>query len=503
MSDESEDAGDSSIWRDPCPCALVAHEDCLLDWIADLEAPKNARSRGIGPPKIECPQCKAEIQLSRPRDYIVEAVNALQRLGNSAVVPISGLALTSGMHHLSQAIGMHTIYAIFGAEDGRRLLQPLYDMARHSYLEVDARNPGQAMDLISNLFLERLRHWRLLIGLPTITPILVLSRTSFADSVLPVLPVVFFATQATSPDHHWDLTTWPPSASFAFAVLPYVRSLYNAYYKKVWAEKEKQWLVAVKPRVSQQNEEDAAGNNGQNPAEVPAEGENIFEVHIDHNVWDDGDWAEEEEEQLVQQAADRQPAALRQDDFPEVPENIGHDRPQEQREELQRHLPGAGGFPRAPNNEAAPAPVILDHRRPNAGAAPAPNQPADQNGVPNGIVGERRLSLSINNVAQTVLGALFFPTIAGISGEALKLVLPYTWVTEPAISHVSHRPVWAKGFLQKKWARSLVGGCLFVVGKDALLLYVRWKMAQMHKRRRVVDVDIPKGRGSSRTSSEA
>ena len=71
FSDESEDTPMSSEWRSPCPCALTAHEACLLDWIADVEAPNRARGR---PSKIECPQCKSEIIVARPKSYVIEAV---------------------------------------------------------------------------------------------------------------------------------------------------------------------------------------------------------------------------------------------------------------------------------------------------------------------------------------------------------------------------------------------------------------------------------------------
>ncbi|KAI5360881.1 putative Zinc finger, RING-CH-type, Zinc finger, RING/FYVE/PHD-type, FANCL domain-containing protein [Septoria linicola] len=516
MSDESEDTPETSQWRDPCPCALVAHEDCLLDWIADIEASKDARNRGLTAPRIECPQCKAEIQLSRPRDYLVEAVKGLDRLGNRAVIPVSGLALTSAMVQLSQTVGVHTIYALFGAEDGDRLLEPFWRITTQPYIEVYAGEPDKVWELLSHTLLDRLSHWRLIVGLPLIAPVLVLSRTSLADSVLPVLPIVFFATQAHSPGQALEFGTWPPSASFAYAVLPYVRGLYNAYYKRVWSERERQWLEAVKPRVSQQNEEDAARDNGQHPAENPGGGENIFEVRIDHDVWGD-DW-EEEEERLVQQAADRQPEA--QPDAPrpheaQLPEAGGADQHnvelRGQEDAPQRLLPEVGGFPR---NEAAPAPVIRDGRvarQPGqqrddgqqAGAA-APQNAANVQNV------ERRLSFSPTGIAETFLGALFFPTIAGLSGEALKLILPYTWTNEPSVitstskamfgqSVTTSRYAWTRGFFQKKWARSLVGGCLFVVCKDAIMLYVRWKAAQLHKRRRVVDVDRRKGRGSFRS----
>jgi hypothetical protein len=44
-----------------------------------------------------------------------------------------------------------------------------------------------------------------------------------------------------------------------------------------------------------------------------------------------------------------------------------------------------------------------------------------------------------------------------------------------------------KGILKEKWGRSLVGGCLFVVLKDAVVLYCKWKKARDFGKRRVRD----------------
>lgn len=40
FNDETEDDDTTSEWRSPCTCSLVAHEKCLLDWIADMEVSK-------------------------------------------------------------------------------------------------------------------------------------------------------------------------------------------------------------------------------------------------------------------------------------------------------------------------------------------------------------------------------------------------------------------------------------------------------------------------------
>lgn len=38
--DASEDEGPTE-WRHPCSCTLTAHNECLLEWVASEEAPKN------------------------------------------------------------------------------------------------------------------------------------------------------------------------------------------------------------------------------------------------------------------------------------------------------------------------------------------------------------------------------------------------------------------------------------------------------------------------------
>lgn len=91
FADETEDTPTSSEWRSPCPCALTAHESCLLDWVADLENPNNRKSSG--PPKIECPQCKAKITIARPRSFVVEGVRAVQRATARFVLPFTFVTL--------------------------------------------------------------------------------------------------------------------------------------------------------------------------------------------------------------------------------------------------------------------------------------------------------------------------------------------------------------------------------------------------------------------------
>ena len=515
FSDETEDTIETSAWRSPCPCALVAHEDCLLDWIADMESP-SSQKRTIGAPQLQCPQCKSEIHLARPRDVLVDAVRTTERLSAKLVTPA---ALTVALSTVVQACtlhGVHSIFMIFGQEDGWRILEPLLGPERWS-------KPWDPRALV----VDALRHWRLNLGLPLITPMLVLSRTHFADSVLPVLPIIFFATQADS-DQPLSLGHWPPSASMTIAVLPYLRGLYNAYYQRVWAAHEKRWLKDIQPRQSQAagtNEDgdnaarDEAGDEGDAVAE---DEQGIFELRMDANIWD-WEGADVEEQNLPMQergraqqerdGAEEEAEVIRQDMFangavPGLAEG-GEQEGDERGVGAEEQAPALQAPPLADNEPGvAEAPDVLrqlaqpeeprqqqqEQARPQPQPQPQP-QPAD-----------RRISFTTTGLAQKVLGAILFPTIASLTGEALRLILPLSWTTAAIASRSSSSSFWrfgtggsglrsrTTGLLQERWGRSVVGGCLFVVVKDAVMLYVRWKMAQQHRRRRVLDYDRSKGR---------
>jgi len=475
FSDSTEDTPESSPWRDPCPCALQAHEECLLDWIADIEAPKSPRQRGaVTAPKIECPQCKAEIKLERPRNYLVDTVNMLERLADKASFPGVMMVLGGVLWTSSTAWGVHSVYAVFGPHDGYRILGPWASAFTRPPVDVFVGTPVDTTKQILNVIRHSFRHWRVHLGLPLISPLLILSRTHLADSYLPMVPIVFFASQAHSPRGTLNFRTWPPSASFAFAVLPYVRSLYNFYYEKVWAEKAKQWLREVQPRAggdlgANARAQDAGINAGDAAVAPPAGDGNIFEVRIDGGIFED--WVEEEN--MAAQA----PVEGREEDPGAPGPDVQANRPE-------------------PQIAAAPPPV----EGPAAGLQPG--QPLQGAAVENAADnvgdmarGERRLSFSPTAVIETVLGALLFPTVAGCAGEILKLILPRSWTTVPVpsarfASRLLPRfesKLAPRGILSHQWARSIVGGCLFVICKDALMLYVRWKVAQMHRHRKVMD----------------
>ena len=463
-NDETEDDETTSEWRSPCTCSLVAHEKCLLDWIADMEAPSSRRRAGTRAAKVLCPQCKSEIKIARPRSYVVDAVRAGERLTGTLLLPGFALVTGTALYSTLTLAGTHTIYQVFGTEDALQILAPLYEAP-------DMRIASPVMRLFGHLQ----QHWRLDFGLPLIPTVLVASRTTFADSFLPFLPLIFFVSSGQPGDEMLQLQ-WPPSAAFSFAALPYLRGFYNAFYDRVCLPREQRWLKEIQPRAGTEDAADAQiddehlhhdHDHHHDHGDEVVDG---VEIEVDFDIfadWNNGG------------AADNHDA----EDNPPVPIARGPARPID-----------------APPMDDDEMPALIEVAAQDAAPAPnIPNQPAQPR---QRVRRERNIAFSTTSLADTILGALIFPSIAAAMGEILKHSLPASWVTPPTGAPATSwlggwiatggkvgtkgRPT---GFLQTRWGRSLVGGCLFVGLKDAVLLYVRWKMAQNHRRRRILDHD--------------
>lgn len=90
---DAEEEAPKSDWKSPCRCTLIAHESCLLEWIADLQRSENNNSGG----KIACPQCKTQIRLKQKRSMVLEVVEGAGRAVGKAVpvLILAGLLLLS------------------------------------------------------------------------------------------------------------------------------------------------------------------------------------------------------------------------------------------------------------------------------------------------------------------------------------------------------------------------------------------------------------------------
>ncbi|KAE8353316.1 hypothetical protein BDV28DRAFT_109634 [Aspergillus coremiiformis] len=387
-TDETEDSPLNAEWRSPCPCALTAHEACLLDWLADLENPRSRRRNGHSA-KMVCPQCKSEIVVSRPRSYIVDVVRMLERVAGRLVLPGMVFTLAGTVWAGCCAHGVYSMYFVFGSEEARQILEESADASWNSGLNL---------------------------GLPLIPLVLIFSRTRYAEGLLPAIPVLFFATH--NPGQDLDLDLWPPSAAMTFAALPYVKSFYGTVYERIFGKMERRWIAEVQPRQSDINEfDDNAPPEHPEPEPIRDDGNGHILMEIDL--------------------------------------------------ELQM---GMGD-----NNGAIADAVGGDQNQ------------GGENGQALGLGRRDELIHQTSNLADIVLGALAFPAVSASMGGLLKYVLPKSWTAAPSALARS-RP----GLLQTRWGRSVVGGCVFVLLKDALVLYCRWKLAQTHRRRKVLNYDKAK-----------
>lgn len=321
--------------------------------------------------------------------------------------------------------GFSTIYLLFGSEDAERLL-----------------GIDNAVGINSK--------WAL--GLPFIPLVLIAARTRYADNLLPILPIFYFAS--TGPQRDGPL--WPPSASMTVAILPYIRAAYNEFYDRVCAPREKAWIKQIQPRAGDHGEDEEHEQNQEQANEF----EDGMDIGLDLQV----EIVEEGEGHEDGQAAGNAPEEQGQ-------ANQGQDQNQN------RNQPVEVNQPHVPNLHQR----LHQHHQ---------HQHQDQN--QNGVQG-----LVLNNffsLPQTIMGALVLPSISAAMGALLQVALPRSWTTPPG-----RWDRYPAGFLQSRFGRSIVGGCLFVVLKDTLMLYSRYRLAQDHKKRRVVDYDAKREKKAGAT----
>ncbi|KAK5208894.1 hypothetical protein LTR20_010685 [Exophiala xenobiotica] len=230
MSDASEDdPNNPPIWRSPCKCSLTAHESCLLDWVADLEHTKNNSKRKK--PQIQCPQCKSEIKISRPRSYVVDGYRTIDRAMGRMVLPGLGVAALGTFYAGAWIHGFQSVYVVFGPEDAAQIF---YRASRKPWIFAYAFIPIN----------------------------LIFARTHYAEFILPGGTLFLLSTQL-SDKFELDMTIWPPRPSTVFACLPAMRTMYNWCYHKAFCDLNKKWLEEVRPRHGQPAEETQADGAGQ------------------------------------------------------------------------------------------------------------------------------------------------------------------------------------------------------------------------------------------------
>ena len=474
FSDETEDTEKTSEWRSPCPCALTAHEGCLLDWIADIESPNSGKSG-----KLECPQCKSKIRVARPSPFLLRLFKKIEAGARQGVIPGIVLAAAGSLWTGALVHGMTSVLLIFGREDFEKLL--------------GTDNTGPIS-------------FRWAIGLPFVPFVLMLSRGTMADGFLPALPILFFAS-AVDGKLPKSTDLWPPSAAMTIALLPFVRGFYNEIYKRLFAERSKRWIRQTRPGHNEGNEE-RGGNANQGINGDP--GLQNLERHLDQrNIFGFNLEVEIIEERV------RQPNPRDREQAPVQAPRPAPEQAAEQAQTPGQPQPyssesGGAGAERAPANGNESGVAENRPQSENGGQAPEgqaeqPAQPAGEaaapapapNQVDNHLERANELVLTSGNIVEAMVGALCFPAVASIMGTLLNWTLPKYWTEVTTLA--DRRP----SLLQTKWGRSIVGGCVFVVVKDGMILYSRYRTAKDHQQRSVLNYEGPRGKGRDKGKEKA
>ena len=432
MADSSEDDPTSPPkWRSPCPCTLSAHEACLLEWLADKELSPSKASQDL-----RCPQCKSEIKIARPESRLLSIVKEWQRIVSELTMPAAAVVFATpvllGLYHH----GLWSVQLVFGKKEAGEIL-------RQAQL-----------------------HYGWQIGYGVIPIYLIAARTGFNRWLIPITEACLLSRRL-SLHQPWDIH--PLGATEVFLCLPLFQVIYDGLFKEVSRRLQRRWMGG-----SQLDREGPVEPPNNQDADQDADEHVHFELNIEIGMDDD------EAPEHLHQMEDRQEAEMQNDvqapngaQDPEPP-RAGH-------EPLQVGGPGnlQGAQPARDGNQQA------EGNRPAAARAEA----NPWNGNRNDIVIEG------SSLFRTLFGGLMFPAIASAMGGLLDLSLP-TSLTRTK----THFPFTflgdhsKKGLLQTQWGRAVVGGCLFVVAKDALTLLVKWRMAQNFRERRVLEWVGQRGR---------
>ncbi|KAL1893550.1 hypothetical protein Sste5346_006380 [Sporothrix stenoceras] len=605
-----------SVWVTPCPCSLDAHEDCMLQWIAEMEVNTNSNA-GTHRRKIRCPVCNARIRTIEPRDKLVDLGDRFLAVYRNSTPALLGSMVSAMGVAGSSFYGFQSLSVFAGSADATEwLFRGMPDMTAGNNLDslVDmAAGVTTAGDgWLGGHAWWAFRVFNKMVLLNLLGPSLLLHRVLPSLANLLALPVsLIYGATLVSRNH---LPTWPPSPSWAMVAMPTVSIAYATAYYDLFGGLEKRLNRALRGRPEQDEPQElqapppagaggdananANANDDQGPpadapvgilarlrrirwllAELAGQHDGDREGAHDHNhdrvndmgeeaivlpdnLFDPANFAmevnnannndgfiqvdiaiEEVEEDTDEEDDDGEerrniddeilpPRQVRDDDMnilgdvgreeddaavppPDIPrlraEPAAADIADALQADVMDGLPLAEVLAAQVADANGPVPVV-------APVAPAAPPPANNN-AGGGVY--------ITDIIAAITSQLLLPQVSAAIGNVLFAVLPRPWVIPPppeipvsvaAISWwasmgAAKRPsapptstggTVRRGLLMEKWGRSLVGGLLWIVLRDAWSLYIKYRRVQTKKQRKIKNVDRKKrseeGEGEATTT---
>ncbi|KAK3318250.1 hypothetical protein B0H66DRAFT_228833 [Apodospora peruviana] len=407
LGEASEEA--SSKLLHVCICSAEYHPECLDKYVSIRERENNP---------LVCPACKRALAFDEPFDPVVALRNALHRRYSRTSPLILLMIISSGGIAGSAWYGWNAAATFAGTGPvvkwmfGRR-----------------GGSPAPAV-----LF----KIW----GLSLIGPGLVITRALPGLGSILAPASLFYATVLLA---RQEKPSWPPSPAWAMVLMPWVNRAYSWLYYASVGPLEKRLNRALHNGLSAQeapglpagegsapvNNDDQTGDrregglwaaavsvgqavlrlsNGDNGAEV--------EIRVGGEVDDGGDQVQQEQQPPAQ--TEEQPSPPPEQQPPQPAQEVQHNQNQNQRQNDNNNNNNNN------NNTFWP---------------------------------------SMSGIINSLTTSLLFPGISYCMGELIRVVAPASWVNTIPTSMMRRQP--RAGLLQHRWGRSLVGGCLFVVLKDA------------------------------------
>ncbi|KKA28080.1 hypothetical protein TD95_005281 [Thielaviopsis punctulata] len=485
LMDSDDAATQTNDWVYPSPCSLVAHHDCMMAWVQDCEREHRA---------LSCPVCKAPIRVDQPPDMVVSFANALASHARSLAPSVLLGLIGSGTMASMGVYGTVALTVFAGRGAPWRFVHIL-----------DGMNVRLSLSRLSVL--------------PLIGPALVLGYSCGPVSVPVSLPL-FGITLHTNTlkygsylaGHDPGAFMWPPTPQAAISLFPYVQAIYRALYREFFREWElkldtkieglpdalvddpipaRPEIAAPQPPPPPPDEEARPDENDDNNRG----GVFGFFREIVHMMYVDYD-VEVFAEDFVVDNVPPQHAQMPNRVFvlEEAEEQMEAGERQAGEGQEQAGLP-APQIPHLPHNGIQEVEVRDEHGQPQIIPADdffqPPHPVADEAPAP--APAPRGLRATLSDIYINIATALLLPGISAGVGELLRLALPQRFTTMPVLSS-AWSSMWAgprrqpTGLLQTQWGRSLVGGCVYIVVRDAFRLYVKYRKSLLAGRRRVRNV---------------
>jgi len=312
-----------------------------------------------------------------------------------------------------------------------------------------------------------------------------------------------------------DVFQWPPSPQWVVTLIPFVQLSYSHLLYDLFGPLEKRLNRALRGQPPVEEEVERAAEPAQ-PVPAPEAAAGAMAAHDDAGgIWNPignlgrailgmfGDFPPEQvvgvEVQIDQEFEFRIGGGGNDQDQDLGGQVLGEEDVVDGEDEFQILGGDAADQPAPEQEPQQPQPPAEEEPPAEEPPAEQPAPPPAQ-GNPPEPQNQRRNNNNGNNaggdpsaftiIINSLVSSLLLPAASYGVGELIRAVAPKSWVARPGSGKA------ATGLLQERWGRSLAGGCLYVVLRDAIALYTKYRRVQVRSKRRVKNVERRKQAGA-------